>query len=38
MYGAAIAEGFAIKLKCDIVELAYPPCRKEHPWLKMAQH
>ena len=29
MYGAAIAEGSAIKLKCGIVELAYPSCMKE---------
>jgi len=28
MYGAAIAEGSGIKLKCAIVELAYPLCRK----------
>ena len=28
MYGAAIAEGSAIKLKCGIVELAYPSCMK----------
>ena len=28
MYGAAIAEESAIKLKCGIVELAYPSCMK----------
>jgi hypothetical protein len=28
MYGAAIAEGSGMKLKCVIVELACPPCRK----------